>query len=96
MSDNVIQGKRRRINLEKVEQFFTSNAIPVGCPICGNESWHVPNAQSAGGNAIPWGTGNGDMFMTGLPVLVMICSKCKFVRQHSLVDDAIPGAIEEF
>jgi hypothetical protein len=88
--------KRRRINIEKVLEFFGTNEIPVTCPVCETDAWEIPNAQSIGGNALPWGTGTGDMYMTGLPVLVMICTKCKFVRQHSLLNDAIPGAIEEF
>ena len=93
MSD---EAKRRRINLPKVMEFFANNEIPTDCPVCHTDSWQVPYAKSIGGNAIPWGTGDGNMFMTGIPVLVMICAKCKFVRMHSLVDGDIPGAIEEF
>lgn len=88
--------KKRRINLEKVEEFFTSIGASAECPICSNPVWQAPNSESIGGNAVPWGTGSGDMFATGLPVLVMICTKCKFVRQHSLLNDDIPGALEEF
>lgn len=90
------QVKRRRLNVDNVLEFFSANDVSLECPICKTEEWEIPNAQSAGGNALPWGTGAGDMFMTGLPVLVMICSKCKFVRQHSLLNDAIPGALEEY
>lgn len=96
MSEEATQVTRRRINIEKIQDFFDSNGISVECPICKTDEWQIPFAKSIGGNAIPWGTGAGDMFMTGLPVLVMVCTKCKFVRQHSLLDDAIPGAIEEF
>lgn len=88
--------KRTRINLVAVEKYFQDNEISMECPICKTSSWGIPNAQSIGGNAIPWGTGDGNMFMTGLPVLIMICAKCKFVRQHSLLENSIPGAIEEF
>lgn len=88
--------KRHRINLDKVEEFFLGLGIPSTCPFCNGTVWEVPNAASIGGNALPWGTGTGDMFMTGLPILVLVCEKCKFVRQHSLFNDSIPGALEEF
>lgn len=87
---------RRRINIGKVQEFFDSREISMECPICKTSQWNIPNAHSAGGNALPWGTGAGDMFMTGLPLLVMICKKCNFIRQHSLLEDSIPGAIEEY
>lgn len=95
MSDQAVPAKQR-INLQNVEAFFTSIGAPTECPICSNSIWEVPNSESIGGNALPWGTGSGDMFSTGLPVLVMICTKCKFVRQHSLLNGAIPGALEDF
>lgn len=90
------QQKRTRLNLEVIEKFFEDNEISMECPICKTSSWGIPNSQSIGGNAIPWGPGDGNMFMTGLPVLVMVCAKCKFVRQHSLLKNGIPGAVEEF
>jgi hypothetical protein len=96
MSDEKAAKKRNRINVEKIQNFFDENGISMECPICKTDEWNIPNGKSVGGNALPWGTGTGDMFMTGLPVLVMICTKCKFVRQHSLLEDDIPGAIEEF
>jgi hypothetical protein len=96
MSEEKPVSKRNRINLEKVQEFFDTQKISIECPICKNDKWSVPYAQSIGGNTIPWGSGDGNMFMTGIPVLVMVCSKCKFVRQHSLVDNDIPGAVEEF
>jgi len=96
MSEEPVEVKGQRINLDKVLEFFDSNGISMECPICQTDTWNIPNAKSVGGNALPWGTGKGNMFNTGLPILVMVCTKCKFVRQHSLLDDAIPGAVEDF
>lgn len=96
MSEETVQGKRHRINIEKVQDFFDTHGISVECLVCKTDEWRIPHAHSTGGNALPWGTGAGEMYMTGLPVLVMICKKCKFVRQHSLLDDDLPGAVEVF
>lgn len=88
--------KKKRVNLAKVTEFFEAAGIPTECPICHTDNWNIPFAKTFGGNAIPWGSGDGGMFMMGLPVLVMVCAKCKFIRQHSLVEGDIPGALEDY
>lgn len=55
----------------------------------------MPVADTITVNAIPWGRADGSMFMTGLAVLVMICTSCAFVRMTGLHSQEIIEALME-
>ena len=78
--------KNIHINVEKLERFLGEMGVSSVCPSCGNDKWIVPNASVVAGGVIPWGTGTGDPYMMGLPVVILFCSKCKLVRTHALLD----------
>ncbi|WP_370601153.1 hypothetical protein [Pseudomonas nitroreducens] len=86
--------KKLCINLDKLGEFFSASGTRPECPFCGCDDWIVPNAKITPGGVIPWGKGNGDTYANGVPVIVMFCKKCRFVRQHALLD-GLEDVLEE-
>ncbi|MGL6090608.1 MAG: hypothetical protein ACRC07_11255 [Pseudomonas paracarnis] len=74
------------INLEKLENYLSEKGVTNTCQSCGNDKWIVPNSSMVAGGVLPWGTGTGDVYPMGLPVVIMFCSNCKLVKSHALVD----------
>lgn len=86
--------KKRGINVEKLGDFFSQVGARPDCPCCGSEDWIIPNASITPGGVILWGKGNGDSYANGVPVIIMFCKKCRFVRQHALLD-GLEDVLEE-
>lgn len=76
--------KSIRISLAKLTVWINENKISNKCPFCETSEWTVPQNDTILGCALPWGDGKGDMFMTGMPVIVLVCNKCFFVRPMAL------------
>jgi hypothetical protein len=93
-----IEHKQRfKIDLAKLSSWMDQHSISSKCPFCESTSWTVPQNDSIVGNAFPWGDGWGDMFMTGMPVISMVCNKCYFVRTMALdrgLREIVAGDIE--
>ena len=95
MDIEIERPKRQRISVSKLGEFYGRKGISLECPICKTTSWGVPMANSIGGNAIPWGTGDGHLFPSGLPVVVMVCKNCFFVKMHSVDQDHLSSILED-
>lgn len=95
MSLEADKPKRKKINLEKLAEFFEKVEISGECPFCKEHSWSIPLSASIGGSVIPWGPGDGNMFMTGIPVVAMTCKKCFFVRQHSIAQHHLGQILDD-
>lgn len=87
--------KARRVNLAKFDDWLKKNTSSCKCPFCQGEDWILPNSDTLVGCAIPWGNGTGDMYMTGMPVLPLVCKKCLFVRPISLTRELQAEVLEE-
>ncbi len=84
-----------QVDSVKVDEFLKRHTKTAKCPFCECENWTIPVADRITVNAIPWGRATGDMYMTGLAVLVMICTNCAFVRMTGLHTKEILDALAE-
>lgn len=87
--------KKLTINVQLMIQFFEQKGASAKCPVCRHENWEVPLLNGGGGSAIPWGTGDGNMFMSGMAIVTMVCTNCFYVRQHSLGKRHLGFILEE-
>jgi hypothetical protein len=71
------------VSPDDLGEFFKSVGAATNCPVCGSDKWKVPGNAEVLAHAIPWATAAGDMYMNGVPVFTMVCSRCYFVRMHA-------------
>jgi hypothetical protein len=63
--------------------WFEENQAKDRCPICDNDTWNpVSSEPDMTGGAIPVLRPSGEMFNAHFRVIVLICSRCYFVRSH--------------
>jgi len=81
--------ERAVVDWEGLASFLKSKGAKNECPLCESTSWSIPTPTSGNivGLTIPWGNGEGEMYMQGLPVLPLFCNQCYFVKQLALVGD---------
>lgn len=77
------------VDWEALSSHLESKGAKGECPVCGGTSWDAPAPIRGGilGLSIPWGNGDGGIYMQGLAVLPLICSQCYFVKQLALTDE---------
>lgn len=86
-----VENRKPRINIKKLGDWIDANTATAECPFCKESGWSAANGADFVGCAIPFGDGKGDMYMSGFPVLPLICRKCNFVRNIALT----PGLLEK-
>lgn len=89
-----VENKRPKINIAKMAEWLGKKGGSQ-CPFCKHEQWEAVNGSTFVGSAIPFGDGEGDLYMAGLPVLLLICKNCYFVRPVSLKKDLLELVIDK-
>ena len=84
-----------RINIEKFAQWLKEKTKTSECPFCKGNHWEAINGSHYVGCAIPFGDGRGDMYMSGYPVLPLVCAQCKFVRNVALTEELLELTLED-
>jgi hypothetical protein len=82
--------ERRRKHAEEViarlNRFFElTGAESSGCPVCGTEDWHISDEPDFEANLVLLTAPGGALTqpIAHMPVYVLVCSKCAFVRMHA-------------
>ncbi|MGA4640571.1 MULTISPECIES: hypothetical protein [Stutzerimonas stutzeri subgroup] len=89
-----VENQRHRINIARMAEWLGKRGVNQ-CPFCKKEQWEAVNGSTFVGSAIPFGDGEGDMYMAGLPVLLLTCMNCYFVRPISLKKDLLDLVLEK-
>lgn len=91
MSDETtILGGTPMVDFEEASEFLRKRA-PNPCPACGTNHWGIQgNVQTPHGPVTSGLAGirisNGALLTQGLPVIMVTCHKCAFIRLHGLVE----------
>ncbi len=90
-----VENAQPRINIQRVAQWLGEKGAASECPFCKNIRWEAVNGSAYVGNAIPFSPdGKGDMFISGYPVLLLMCSRCNFVRHLALTPELHAFVVE--
>lgn len=95
MSISEEKPKKLRIRPEALSRFFESVGASSACPICKREQWKIPGDGGTIAHAFPWATPDGELYMNGVPVIMMVCGNCSFVRPHAFMRDQLRQIMEE-
>lgn len=90
-----VENSKPRIDIKKFALWMSEVTNNSKCPFCQNEYWSAINGASFVGCALPFGDGKGDMYMTGTPVLPLVCKTCNFVRNVALTPELLERVLEE-
>lgn len=91
-----LENGRPRIDIGRVAEWLTERGASSECPFCRNTRWEAVNGSGHIGNAFPYGSdGKGDMYFGGYPVLLLMCSRCNFVRPVALTPELQALVVEE-
>lgn len=95
MSDNSLIGGIPLVTVDDAIEFF-SERTPQPCPACGAMKWGVYTTAPAAGDPntsvvlnligaeVPTGHGHN----SGMPLVLVTCKKCAFIRMHAMVQIA--------
>lgn len=70
----------RGLTDDDIYSFLTANARPE-CPSCGHTDWSIVSPTNVGELEITTNTEKAPQAV--LPLIVLVCSTCAFVRMHS-------------
>lgn len=90
-----VENPKPRINIEKFAEWIRENTKTSACPFCSGTRWEAINGAHYVGCAMPFGDGEGEMFMSGIPVLPLVCAGCKFVRNIALSKELLALTLED-
>lgn len=74
-----------RASRDEVVQFFRERKTRDECPICGTADWILPDEEERYSSYLPLGDDDGKIRIGGphIPIVVVVCSNCGFLRQHA-------------
>lgn len=90
-----VENRKPKINIQKLGAWLSERTVTEECPFCKTSGWTAINGSDFLGCAMPYGNGEGDMYMTGVPMLALICRKCHFVRNIALSPSLLKAVLEE-
>lgn len=79
---------------EDISKFFSKVGANKPCPFCGSEAWRVPGGGEILSNAMPWANAEGEMYMNGIPLFMMVCARCNFVRSHAFSPSYVKSVVD--
>lgn len=89
-----VENTKPRINAKKLEAWLNAHCKSNECPFCKEADWTVVSAHNFVGCALPFGDGKGDMYMTGIPIVPLLCKKCYFIRNIALIPSLLNEVLE--
>ena len=71
---------------DAVRKWLTERGATRPCPSCGNEQWSVGDRLAL---LSTWAPNGPFVIGAGYPVVVLVCSRCTFMRTHSAISIGI-------
>ncbi len=90
--------KKEVLNIPKLNAWMSEISASATCPFCKTDAWEIAIPEGVCSSALAWCNARGELFMSGLPVIPLICKKCRFVRPiaiHESVREAIFDEVDE-
>ncbi|WP_430293011.1 hypothetical protein [Pseudomonas sp. B1-22] len=73
-----------KLDLKKFQAALNEKSVRDTCPMCGTNKWTYPGAPKIVGLSLPHGDIDGELYMSGMPVIHLMCQNCGFMRLHAL------------
>lgn len=67
-----------------IQAYLEASGANPNCPSCGSNSWSIVSPRAAGSLELPLRDHKTLNYDGGLPVAVLACDRCSFIRMHSL------------
>lgn len=90
-----IENLKPRISIVKLSNWLNTHTKTSECPFCSCNKWEAINGPNYVGCAMPYGDGEGEMYLEGLPILPLVCAECRFVRSIALTKELLEQVLED-
>lgn len=87
--------KKEVLNIPKLNAWLAEVGASSTCPFCQSVNWEVAVPEDAFSASLPWCNPRGELFMSGLPVIPLICTKCRFVRPVAVHESVRKSVFDE-
>lgn len=77
----------RTLGGDDIVRYLTKKKVSLKCESCGQEEWFAPDPQKEGLTEIPVSHNDGNVRIPTptVPVCLLICKNCSYIRQYSAI-----------
>lgn len=83
-TDNWTHFGGQRIEFDDAKRFLTAKGVNPKCPTCGKNETALIIATAPGNNVVLTTVNSQNEFGRTVPVFLLACSNCGYMRTHSL------------